>query len=240
MWQLWAQFCDIKMPVSYGNPLLKKISQGFVLKDLCTGAGIHNDAWSSSFLQPEGKPPVKPAPTGDEDADMEAEYVYLAEYARWTCMYAPERLRDGDPATPWVEGVKGPGIGEVVVAYLPSLTTIGILNGFQKSADLYAKNTRPRKVKIWLLAAERMDVSECAEYYFNVKTIGSIEAELKDAMGWQKLPLPVPPGNIPKTKTAGVSEQDSEVKWFVALQILSVYPGTKWEDCCISEIGVME
>lgn len=237
---LYGQFTTVEPPKTYGNPDLRNIKIGYVIPELCDGGGKYNDAWSSTFLKAEGKPPVKPEPTGDEDADMQAEYEYAWALANWASMYSAQSLMDNNPETCWVEGVKGPGIGEVVIAPIPGLKNIGIRNGFQKNADLYNKNARPKKIKVWLLAAERKNLGEAFDFFINVKTYAVRETELKDAMGWQELPLPVAPANVPKTQVSGMNAQDLTVQWFVAIQIVSVYPGSKWEDCCISDIGEMK
>lgn len=49
---------------------------------------MYNDAWLSSFLKAEGKPPGKPAATGDEEADMQAVYEYVRALANWASMYS--------------------------------------------------------------------------------------------------------------------------------------------------------
>jgi hypothetical protein len=232
----FAQYRIIAPPATYGNPSLRNIEIGFTIPELCDGTGEFTDAWSSSFLKAEGKPPQKPKLTGDEDEDLEAESYYSMEYAGWAAMYSAGSVRDGSPATAWVEGVKGPGIGDVVIAPLPRLTGIGILSGFQRNADLFSKNARPRKVRVWLLAAGRKDAGQYDLYYLDVKALACRDVELADKMGWQALPLPSPPADTPPTQT-GESEGKPTTVWFAAVQILSVYPGSRWEDCCISEIG---
>lgn len=234
---LYGQFVTVDPPKTYGNPDLRNIKIDYVIPELCDGGGIYNDAWSSSFLKAEGKPPAQPAATSDEEADMEAQYEYAWALANWASMYSAQSLRDDNPETCWVEGVKGTGSGEVVIAPIPGLKNIGIRNGFQKNTDLYTKNARPRKIKVWLLAAERKNIGEAFDFYINVKAYAVREVELKDTMGWQELPLPQAPGNVPKTQVYGMDAKDLTIRWFVAIQIISVYPGSKWEDCCISDIG---
>ncbi|HSH13000.1 MAG TPA: hypothetical protein VLA15_04600, partial [Desulfurivibrionaceae bacterium] len=232
---LAAQFRMVPAPENYGDPGLRDISVGLVIPELVLGEGASWAGWSSSFLEAEGKPPLMPEPTGDEEVDMEAEYDYSSTYAAWTTMYAASSLLDGNPSTAWVEGVPGPGLGEVVIARIAERSGLGIRSGFQRSQDLFTKNARPRRIRVWLLAAGRRDVGQYDDYYYDIKALASREVELRDAMGWQALPLPE--ASAPPTAMTGLDPSEQTTVWFVAVQILSVYPGSRWEDCCISDIG---
>ncbi|MBU0937019.1 MAG: hypothetical protein KKC64_15500 [Spirochaetes bacterium] len=232
-----AQFRTVEQPSSFGTADLKNIRQGYVIPQLVYGEGAAWDAWSSSFLEPSGEEPAPPEWTGDEDSDMEEASYYSSEVADWNTMYSARSLTDGDTASGWSEGVAGNGIGEVVIARVPDNKNIGIMNGFQRSASLYAKNARPRRVRVWLMAAESMDFGQFDDLYYNVKALASLETELADRQGWQ--PLPLPSANAPPTRAPGFDPADLTVKWFVAIQILSVYPGSAWQDTCISEIGTL-
>jgi hypothetical protein len=70
--------------------------------------------------------------------------------------YHPSYVADGDPKTAWVEGVSGTGAGEWIRLKLTPLndtTSVRLVvhNGYQKSADLFAANARPKEVVIKLL-----------------------------------------------------------------------------------------
>ena len=56
---------------------------------------------------------------------------------------------------------------------------------------------------------------------------------LKDLNNYQKIELPM--YNVEKyfNKLMG---KEKEYKYFLGIEILSVYKGTKWDDTCISEI----
>lgn len=233
----YPQYSIVSPPATYGDPDLRGISVGYTIPVLCDGAGESMDAWASSFLEAEGKPPVKPASTGDEDIDMEAESDYSREYALWASMYSSLSAADSDAATAWAEGAKGPGIGEVVIVKVLGLEGLGIRAGFQKNADLYSKNARPRKVRVWALAAGHLNIGQYYNYYEDVKALTFIDSELDDVMDWQ--PLYAPSVKAPATTISG-TDDTADTAWFVAVQILSVYPGSKWEDCCITEIGIMQ
>ena len=59
--------------------------------------------------------------------------------------YGGVNLTDGNMATAWVEGVKGDGIGEAIVVRYDGprrLNRLVLANGYNKNADIYAKNNR--------------------------------------------------------------------------------------------------
>lgn len=126
----------------------------------------------------------------------------LSEY---NMTHAPERAADGDLSTAWVEGADGQGIGETIVFLFDgdySVNGISINAGYQKSSDLYYKNSRPEKITV--TASDGM----------------SEEIILQDVMDVQKIQLSTP------------LETDS-----ITVTINSVYPGSKYEDTAISEMG---
>jgi hypothetical protein len=91
--------------------------------------------------------------------------------------YHPSYLFDGRLDFGWVEGAKGPGVGECVEIELErpvEVTAVELWNGYQRSADHFRKNARARKVSV---GADR-------------KVLKSFP--VKDAMGAQKLVLPAP------------------------------------------------
>ncbi|MFP2957585.1 NADase-type glycan-binding domain-containing protein [Myxococcus sp. 1LA] len=131
--------------------------------------------------------------------------------------YLPLYIADDDPATAWVEGAKGRGEGEALEWWGPELTRaktyrLFIRNGFQKSDKLFRANARPRKVKL-----EPLVQGETGP----LVTGKALETELKDVLGWQEVRLPVP------NKVHGVR-----------LTIASTYPGTSYDDTCVSDLRV--
>jgi hypothetical protein len=79
---------------------------------------------------------------------------------------------------------------------------------------------------VTVLVAERLSHTQDGTVYMNIKARAQIEIELKDFDDYQ--PLPLPP-----FKLAANEENLS----FVAIKILSVYPGSKYHDTLISEIN---
>jgi hypothetical protein len=67
--------------------------------------------------------------------------------------YAVANLHDNDPGNVWSEGAPGPGVGawlELRPEVVKPLTAIEISPGYQKSADLFSSNARPKRVKVTL------------------------------------------------------------------------------------------
>jgi hypothetical protein len=129
--------------------------------------------------------------------------------------YHPSYVLDENPATAWVEGADGYGENQSLTLPLSPLTSaralrLRIWNGYQKSKDLFAKNSAPRRVRVAVLAPTGEEV------------VGR-EVELARAWGPQDVVVDVPPGR-------GLSA--------VRLTILSVYPGARYKDTCISDVLV--
>ena len=91
--------------------------------------------------------------------------------------YHPGYLFDGRLDFGWVEGVKGPGLGEsmtLTFAAPVTLTAVELWNGYQRSDDHFKKNARAKKVTL------------------TVDGVEPVELAVKDAQGSQKLLLPKP------------------------------------------------
>ena len=122
-------------------------------------------------------------------------------------VYPPEQVCDGDLSKAWVEGATGQGIGESIIFNLDGeylVKGLNIYNGYQKSRDLFYKNSRPQKIRI--------DFSD-----------GSHETiELKDKMGLQRCLFQEPAVTNRMTVTienvyAGEKYSDtaiSEMSWY--------------------------
>ena len=91
--------------------------------------------------------------------------------------YGPSNLTDGDDATAWVEGSLGQGAGEFVVLEFDAARPVrglSIKNGYDKSPDIYAKNSRVKDIEL------------------RFSTGDSLKATLKDAPGAQAVALSQP------------------------------------------------
>ncbi|MGC4118010.1 MAG: hypothetical protein QM765_26360 [Myxococcales bacterium] len=118
--------------------------------------------------------------------------------------YGPDKAFDGVPETAWVEGVKGPGIGEALTLELTSparLQALSVLAGCGTTPALWRKNHR---IKALLVSLD----GRPAERF-----------ELEDVDRAQRLALP-----------------DGPAVAKVRLEIAAVYPGSAFDDACLSEV----
>lgn len=217
-------------PCKCCNSNLKNLFKEKVLKSLyvheCTGAGLHE--LSSSFLMPEGTPPkiIEDSEGGPPDDGA---------YVKWNCRYSVGSLTDGDSKTAWVEGVDGPGIGEVlIVPCLDLKRSVKIWAGYGKSEATFMANSRPQKLRLVIVRAE---FSGATQYGYNVENLTVINEKivsLVDKNGYQKLPVP---DFKSETYFSKNFDQNYDYKYFLGVEILSVIPGTKYADTCISEIA---
>ncbi|MEJ2665101.1 MAG: discoidin domain-containing protein [Spirochaetia bacterium] len=138
--------------------------------------------------------------------------------------YSPENVFDGDPATAWVEGVKGAGIGQSLSIDITPYTAggkingyyvvdkIGIIGGYASSADIFHKNNR----------VKRLQVDYESQYIENGEPKDMRESKvftLRDTMDMQYLKFPHPVKISSFTVT-----------------ILDVYKGSRYDDTCIAEL----
>jgi hypothetical protein len=137
------------------------------------------------------------------------------DWNRYQENYHPSYVLDENPATAWVEGVDGYGEGQSLTLPLSPLSSaralrLRIWNGYQKSKDLFAKNSAPRKIRVTVLDPTGSEVT-------------AKDADLQNAWGPQTVVVDVP-------AKRGLSA--------VRIAIVSVYPGTKYKDTCISDVLV--
>ncbi|HUX96891.1 MAG TPA: hypothetical protein VMV47_14245 [Bacteroidales bacterium] len=217
-------------PCNSSNPQLKSLFKGGVIKSLnihgCYGPGLGN--LSSTFLMPTGKAPkIIESETEGEPPNDDA-------YVNWTCTYSPGKISDNDPKTAWVEGVKGTGIGEVlIVPCLDLAKPVKIWAGYGKSQTVFTSNSRPKKIRTVIIRAELGGGAQYGTDYENLKVISEGVVILGDKNGYQNL-------SIPKFKVdtffSQISNSYVKYEYLLGIEILEVYPGTKYEDTCISEI----
>jgi len=134
--------------------------------------------------------------------------------------YSADNLLDGDLDTAWVEGAVGYGEGEWLEIEFKSWYNrgIGIINGYTKTQETYYKNSRIKKLKIELFQED-----------------GRIIQQIKDLPDRDYRTL---------NKSAFWSfvdklDYDSSAALHttkIRLTIMEVYPGTDYQDTCISEV----
>ena len=134
----------------------------------------------------------------------------LANYKNKT--YGPKNLIDGDKQTPWVEGVSGVGVGETVLIKLNQKAWVQefvVYNGYQESEELFDKNGYVNKISIDF-GNGIVEELECSGEY-----------DYSDSGYFNKISLDRPV----YTDT-------------ITIKILSASAGYKYQDTCISEIGL--
>ncbi len=203
-----------------GNPLLKtQLKEGKMAAIEGIGYGYYQN-WASSYLAASGSKPTNTNSSAVEDQENNAE-----AQDKWSCMYAPYNLIDGDNKTAWCEGSKTEGVGEIAMARIDLDKPVEIAVGYQKSPTTYQANNRPSKIKIYVLEGDQwMDGLTTSEgnKVENLTLLAQQEVELKDTNAYQPL-------SIPSFKSNGK-------KTFLALELVSVTKGTQFNDTCISEI----
>lgn len=131
--------------------------------------------------------------------------------------YDVSKLEDGKRETAWVEGVKGYGIGQriTITFYEPDsdnpnlkIPFHGILltNGYSKNADVWSKNSRVKRLLVWL----------------NSQKVCYLD--LDDDLYPQEFTW------TPNLVMVGAND-------VINLEIVEVYPGSKYEDTAISDLG---
>jgi len=216
-------------PCLCSNSELKNLFKGETLNSLfvlnCYGPGL--GSMSSSFLLPGGSSP-KVIPNEDGTPPDDSAYV------EWTCRYSPGNIADYNPATAWVEGADGQGIGEVVIVPCLELEKpVKIWAGYGKSSTVFYANSRPKKIKVVVIRSEPVGASQYGTNYANLKVIASKEISLQDENAYQNLMIPDFKKDFFNSSIYG---DITEYRYFLGIEILAVYPGKKYKDTCISEV----
>ncbi|MBN1524588.1 MAG: hypothetical protein JW904_08900 [Spirochaetales bacterium] len=202
------------------NSSLSDLKVGSVIDQFDTsGTGSFN-SWSTSFLSAEGEKPVK---TDKMNEDLR-EYEMAVD--QWSCMYSPQRAQDGDAKTAWCEDAEGDGIGETLVVKVNVEKPVKIWGGYGKSNAAYLRNSRPQDVLVSVMVSNEKEITQTGEIYKNITVLAQTRITLDDKNNYQSLPLPMV--KIPRGK---------QNYTFIAIKILSVYPGSKYEDTLISEVS---
>lgn len=104
----------------------------------------------------------------------------LSEY---NMTHGPERVMDGSLSTAWVEGSSGQGESETITICFDAncrVSGMRINAGYQKSADLYSKNSRPSVLRVIYTDGSTedcalQDINGMQEIHFSRETVtGSI------------------------------------------------------------------
>jgi len=170
---------------------------------------------------------------------------------RVTGKYCPLNLFDRDPATAWVEGVAGQGVGEYVITgplnEVPGKVFID--NGFQKSVALYRANNRLRAAILTLMVGINIPghETEIGPEMYLLPVPGNRTLHFTDSImtsvfetGWSRdMAEAFKNTAVRQFKDRYTGEIEGagdkpDVHYYLRLEIKCVYPGTKWDDTCIS------
>ena len=174
---------------------------------------------------------------GDQRAVDSSVVTGLRRATSYLCGYEPWKGTDPDSSDAWCEGARGTGVGEML-AWVDGVGGDGVALpreiwvGYGKSESLFRANGRPRRVRVWAVGVEMLldvcgDETCGPDSYERARSLGSIDVELRDVNGWQ--PLPVPQHRV-------TSDSNHEPNMLVGIEILSVYPGARYTDTCVSGI----
>jgi hypothetical protein len=140
--------------------------------------------------------------------------------------FSPDKAFDNDRGTVWAEGVKGPGAGEKIAFYVnEGMTKIAIIAGFA-GEDMFMKYNRVKQAVLRFYIEEE-NVGQIKSEFTYTSAGTRYKLSFKDEPGFQEFSfrLPEPAKDGPYT-----------VNIIGVLEIVTVYPGSDYDDTCIAEI----
>lgn len=214
----------------YNQHLKDDIASGFVDTFILDKELKSSSHWGTSMLIPEKG---NPKTIGSINKMNQKLFKKKEEYF---CQYSPFQVLDGDIKTAWSEGVIGPGFGEILLVAIQTEKPLLIFSGFGKSKELYYANNRPKEIAVSIFEPTGMEKYPGKPLILTgLKLVAKEKIVLGDIFGYQQLLLP-------KHQLNGVKfnrdEPESSRKFYsiLAIEILSVYQGSKYDDTLISEI----
>jgi hypothetical protein len=171
--------------------------------------------------------------------------------------YTARNMNDGSTSTCWAEGAAGPGTGQrIYIAIEGRPSALSVVNGYAKSKALYRKNGRVRRFEVSLLHAFNLrgDVTEVATQYHCIPSVEKQAVDLRDAMERQSFPLTIDWAAVQADAGRAQARFDGDFKDEIArrregteepgyrqalilcLEIVEAYPGSQFDDTCVSEL----
>lgn len=165
--------------------------------------------------------------------------------------YPASNMVDGNLATAWV--APGNGVGSTIDIDFPTprrVSDLGFYNGYHKSAALLSANSRVKSVLLEITRADgykdepvEVDVSDWDQRHYTLRDSGSQFGDLS-MLVITNLPRQLY-GREKGIDDDGVYLFDkvpfkNESVSHIRITILSVTPGTKYSDLCISDILVLD
>lgn len=156
--------------------------------------------------------------------------------------YSPQKMFDASLETCWAIGNGGPGV-KVMLAVPDNLSAMEIVNGFAKSKDLFDKNNRVNNIRVRLyvgFSLPAMVTETDARGYDLYPVSDTLRLHLRDTSSRQRIELPFQWAvilNKYANLRMALPEQPVTEGYFLQLEIIDVYKGSRWNDTCISEIS---
>lgn len=148
-------------------------------------------------------------------------------------LYAVSNLMDNDCRTAWVESKSDFGKNErIKIPCNDLLTQVLIINGFRKSEKTYYENNRVKRIALYVDGVKLGEMTFPDRPYCHVDMSNILdEGELLNLNG-----------DFFKENN-GKSMSNAGAFWpkeNIEIEILEVYPGTKYNDTCISDIYLIK
>ena len=140
-------------------------------------------------------------------------HAYRAQASSEQKAYPVKAISDGNRETAWATGKRG-GAGESLTLTLDPpdhITQVGLIPGYTKSKDLYFANNRVREVEVTVNGSHKITATLPHEY---------ISFSARSSKAYQFVDLGSYQGNAKTIK----------------LTVTKVYPGSRHQDLCISEV----
>ncbi|MCR5614063.1 NADase-type glycan-binding domain-containing protein [Treponema sp.] len=157
-----------------------------------------------------------------------------SELKEGSTVYKAVNAHDGDYASCWVEGASDFGKSQKLKFELwqggslvppfrnHSITHLYILNGFRRDEKTYYENNRIKKLRLTLNSKDSYEITLPDRPYAEVNDYNiAYEADLLN-------------NYLTQSRTNTIYDVDS-----FDIEILEVYPGTKYNDTCISEVIIL-
>lgn len=140
--------------------------------------------------------------------------------------YEPKNISDSNYYTSWVEGKKGPGIGEwIAMDSNHGGSHLTFYNGWGEDYNIWKQNNRVKKAQIHIFIYTF--VKRTGEYMVEIQKpviAGTVEIADDFDMAYTMIPY--------------ISSSKANSRYIIVLEILSVYKGTKYNDTCFAEMGL--
>ncbi len=175
------------------------------------------------------------------------EYAQYSSSKVYNYKYPPSNLFDANYNTCWVVGSDRKKDNASLFLKLPDLENIvvNIFSGYGKSKNLYYQNSIPREIRFTILAAINPDgyVSEYGALYKAVKYSEDKIIHIPDKFDVQSISLDFSKEKLSDFKRMVYESFNTEFTMLpgetcliLQMEIMASWPGTKYDDICISEI----